>query len=102
MPARTAIFLAILLTLASGGAARLVVALHPLTLLPWVGLSTLAVASTFRRPRSVDLFEPAAFLGWIHYAPVYVVGAFLLAVGVVGYPYAGLVHDAVASCVLSL
>ena len=91
-----------LLTLVAGTATRWVAAAQPHSLLPWVGLIALAIGWTFRRPRAVDLFEPFTFLSWIHYAPAFVVGSFLLAVGVVGYPYAAIVADPVAACALAL
>lgn len=91
-----------LLTVASGAAAGVFETLHLHSLLPWVCVSAVAVGSTFARPRGVDLFEPFTFLSWTHYAPVFVVGAFLLAVGVVGYPFPGLVRDPMAACALSL
>lgn len=92
----------VLLTLASGTATQWVAATHPTTLVPWVAAFALVVAWTFRRPRSVDLFEPLTFLSWMHYAPAFVVGGALLATGVVLYPYPSIVADPVASCALAL
>ncbi len=102
MSNRTALLGLALLTLGAGTATHWVAAAQPRTLLPWVALTALAVAWTFRQPRAVDLFEPFTFLSWIHYAPAFVVGSSLLAVGIVGYPYAGLVADPVAACALAL
>ena len=101
-PHHTALLLLALLTLGAGFAEPWVQALQPRNLVPWVGLSALAVAATFCRPREVDLFEPFTFLSWTHYAPAYVVGAFLLAIGVVDYPYPGLIPDPVGVCALAL
>ncbi len=90
------------LTLAAATATWWVAALQPRTLLPWVGLFALTLAWNFRRSRAVDLFEPFTFLGWMHYAPAFVVGSFLLAAGIVGYPYAAIVADPVTACALAL
>lgn len=99
---RTALLMLGLLTAAAGGAAAFVEMIDPRMLLPWIALPMAAIAWQFRRPAAVDLFDPFTFLSWTHYAPVYVVGALLLAVGIVGYPYASLVDDPVAACVLAL
>ncbi len=90
------------LTLGAVLSRPLVEAVDPQTLLPWVAVPALAIAWTFRRPAAVDLFDPFVFLSWTHYAPMYVVGAFLLAAGVVGYPYDALIADPVAACALAL
>lgn len=99
---RTALLGLGVLTAAAIGASRVVETLHTQSLLPWVALATGVIAWTFRRPRQVDLFDPVVFVSWTHYAPVYVVGAFLLAAGIVPYPYAGLIPDAVSACALAL
>ncbi len=99
---RTTLVTLALLTLASATATQWVAATHPKSLVPWVGMFALIVAWTFRRPRSVDLFEPFTFLSWIHYAPAFVVGSSLLAFGFLAYPYPTIVADPVASCALTL
>jgi len=99
---RATVLALVLLTLASGTATQVVASVHPQTLVPWVGAFALVVAWTFRRPRTVDLFEPFTFVSWVHYAPTFVVGGALLATGVVGYPYAAIVADPVAACALAL
>ncbi len=99
---RVAFFGLAALTLAASTATRWVAAAQPQSLVPWVVLFALVLGWNFRRPRAVDLFEPFTFLSWIHYAPAFVVGGFLLAIDVVGYPYAGIVADPVAACALAL
>jgi len=99
---RATVLALVLLTLASGTATQVVASVHPQTLVPWVGAFALVVAWTFRRPRTVHLFEPFTFVSWVHYAPTFVVGGALLATGVVGYPYAAIVADPVAACALAL
>jgi hypothetical protein len=91
-----------LLTLVSGFAAQGVTAINPEDFLPWVVAFALIVAWTFRRPRELDLFEPVTYLTWIHYAPAFVVGSGMLAVGYTRYPYAGLVGNPIAACALAL
>ncbi len=90
------------LTVTAGTATRIVAAIHTESLLPWVAFSAAVIAWTFRRPRHVDLGDPVVFLSWTHYAPVYVLGVLLLAVGIVPYPYAGLIPDPVSACALAL
>lgn len=99
---RTAVVSLVVLSAGAALAAPLVAAWHPRTLLPIVGAAALVLAWSFRAPRAVDLFEPVTFLTWTHYAPAYVVGTFLLAIGAVAYPYGGLVADPVASCTLAM
>lgn len=102
MSTRTAVVSLMVLSAGAALAAPLVTAWHPRTLLPIVGAATLVLAWSFRTPRAVNLFEPITFLSWTHYAPAYVVGTFLLAIGAVAYPYSGLVADPVASCTLAM
>lgn len=90
------------LTACAGVAADVVGAVQPRTLLPWVAGFAAAMAWRFRRPRAVDLFDPFVFLSWTHYAPAYVVGAFLFAIGVVVYPYPSLVADPIRASALAL
>ncbi len=98
----TALTALVALTACAGVAADVVGAVQPRTLLPWVAGFAAAMAWTFRRPRAVDLFDPFVFLSWTHYAPAYIVGAFLFAIGVVVYPHPSLVADPIRASALAL
>lgn len=83
------------LTLASGLAASWTAALGTGSLVPYLGLVALAVGLPLLLDlrRGLDLFAPFPFAAWSYFAPVLVVGSAFLALGLVPFPFQGLVPD---------